>query len=226
MRWCSQLSSNVFHFREHKQRSNQTYSLPWPQAVNIRCARYLAEVVREPGQRPCSIRHRRRNQLLPSPSFVPLPRLNRDQYPSSSVSSSSSQQEEEEEDEEDKEEDEVWLSLAKEDPAQEEQEEQQEDQHERHPKQQKEEDKEEEKEQQQEEDEEDLPGQRPCANPGHGPVPTLGYQLVGNRPQDEDHLQQERHPEQKEEEDLPGQRPCLNAAPAHDLLRCYLSLSF
>ena len=33
MRWCSQLSSNVFHFREHKQRSNQTYSLPWPQAV-------------------------------------------------------------------------------------------------------------------------------------------------------------------------------------------------
>ena len=38
--WCSQLSSNVFHFREHNQRSNPTYSLPWPQAVNIRCARY------------------------------------------------------------------------------------------------------------------------------------------------------------------------------------------
>ena len=69
--WCSQLSSNVFHLREHKQRSNKTDSLPWPQAVNIRCARYLAEVVREPGQRPYPIRHRRILQfclLYTSPS--------------------------------------------------------------------------------------------------------------------------------------------------------------
>ena len=101
--WCSQLSSNVFHFREHNQRSNQTYSLPWPQAVNIRCARYLAEVVREPGQRPCSIRHRRRLQLVPSPCFVPLHRLNRD-LPSSYLATSPSQKEEEDEEEEEEEE--------------------------------------------------------------------------------------------------------------------------
>ena len=93
---------------------------------------------------------------------MPLHRLNRDQSGSSSVPTSPSQNEEEEEkeDEEDHEVCQVWLS--KEDPAQEEQE-----------------------EEQQEEEEEDLPGQRPCANPGHGPVPTLGYQLVSNRPQDE-----------------------------------------
>ena len=111
--WCSQLSSNVFHFREHNQRSNQTYSLPWPQAVNIRCAQYLAEVVREPGQRPCSIWHRRRLQLVPSPSFVPLHRLRNQSPPSSvrSVPTSPSQKEQEEEEEKDAEEDfEVWLS--------------------------------------------------------------------------------------------------------------------
>ena len=76
-----------------------------------------------------------------------------------------------------------------------------------HPKQQKEEEEEE-----QEEEEENQPGQRPCANPGHGPVPTFVEQLVNNWPQDEDHLEQERHPQQKKEM-LPGQ------STAADMLR-------
>ena len=116
LQWlCSQLSSNVFHFRENNQRSNQTYSLPWPQAVNIRCAQHLAEVVREPGQRPCSIWHRRRLQLVPSPSFVPLHCLNRDQSPSSSVPTSPSQKEQEAEEEEPEEEEPQEEELDEED---------------------------------------------------------------------------------------------------------------
>ena len=123
--WCSQLSSNVFHFREDNQRSNQTYSLPWPQAVNIRCAQYLAEVVREPGQRPYPIRHRKLLQLVPSPSFVPLHRR-RDQSPPSSVrcipTSPEEEKQEEEEDDEKAAEEEKEEDLSQEEPAQEEQE--------------------------------------------------------------------------------------------------------
>ena len=71
--------------------------------------------MREPGQRPYPIRHRRILQLVPSPSFVPLHRLNRDQSPSSSVPTSPSQKEEEEEEEEEEDDEEEGEAEEEED---------------------------------------------------------------------------------------------------------------